>query len=374
MENAHLIQNKCKTCGAPMADPNAQRCSYCMMPQQENSDQQAFLCSNCGSYLDHYMGGFKCAYCKSTFSLNDQTGLDKAFFGKQEKLDLEVSQDQAKTAFYEWLAKNDLSQGEIESIEIKPLYVPYMIATIKYQAIFSADIGQETWGPYVEINGVEKKRKVMEWQTVQDHFESSSIKSYLITTELSLEVQSFAKKVECKKFMERARALKNEERENGSYLTVSPKSVEAITRIVKKHIPISAKKLAKSKLSSSEVKELNIDSLKYEMASDYLYVPFWQVFYKYKGKNFQVLITGMDRTELVIDGSRPTIEKARTIAEKKEVQSYKNPFSFTILLIFLAAIAIFKPIRLIISVLLGVYLLGCLATALKNAKAKKNNL
>ena len=119
---------------------------------------------------------------------------------------------------------------------------------------------------------------------------------------------------------------------------------------------------------------MNIDSLKYEMASDYLYVPFWQVFYKYKGKNYQVLITGMDRTELVIDGSRPTIEKARTIAEKKEVQSYKNPFSFTILLIFLAAIAMFKPIRLIISVLLGVYLLGCLATALKNAKAKKNNL
>jgi DNA-directed RNA polymerase subunit RPC12/RpoP len=377
MENTQLIQHKCSTCGAPLDKPNAQRCSYCMMSQKNTSDlnfdQQAFLCSNCGSYLNYNRGGFECEYCHSTFSLNDQTGLDKAFFGKQEKLDLDVSKEQAKRVFYDWLAKNDLEQGKLESFEINSMHVPYMIATIDYKAAYSVAVGQESWGPYIESDGVEKKRKIIEWQTQQDHIKGSSIKSYLITKDLSLEVQSFAKKIDCIQFNKRAVSLKNEGREDGLYLTVSSESVETITRVVKKHIPVSAKKLAKTQISGDKIKEPTIDSLNYEMSSDYLYVPFWQILYRYEGKEYQVLITGMDQTEMTIDGSKPTIEKVRSPMSENKPRAVKSPFSLTILLIFIGAIAVFKTIRWILTLLLAFYLLGCLLSTIKNPKAKENN-
>ncbi|MEI5993148.1 hypothetical protein [Candidatus Enterococcus mansonii] len=378
MNSTPLIENKCTICGAPNDDPNAKKCSYCMMPlkKDDNSDksEQAFLCLNCGSYLNVTNGHFDCEYCHSTFSLNEKETFDKAFFGKKEKVELNISKEEAKTSFYEWLIKNELLKEKIESFTLKQLYVPYMIATVEFEAEYSVVVGHEKWGPYIELNGIEKKRKITEWQKESDHCLASLTKSYLITKELSLDVQSFAKKIDCTEYVKQAVPFDNTNRADEQILTVSCETAESVTRIVKKYISKSAEKTVKSQLSSADAKDLTVESLKYKMNSDYLYVPFWQVLYSYEGKKYQVLITATDSSVIAIDGSKPMTEKVRKKVPKKKNQSSQTSFSFLILLLFIVAIIVLKPIRQVILAMLGLYLLGCLSSIRKKSKKQKSNL
>lgn len=335
-----LVQNQCSSCGGAITDPSFKNCPHCgtlldkVQKTINERNKNIELCQNCGSPVTFNIEKqqFACDFCHSTFTTKTENDLDNLTFEADNLIPFQVPEGLVKKQFLEWLIKGvnvplDIL-GKINTIQLEQVYIPYMGANVTYEGAWGADIGYNRSETYTEYETredkkgnkysepVTKTRTVVDWNHSSDIFSGTAFKSFLINSELTGSVAEFAEKVSHLVFSSDVKPFDDHYTAGTRQLKISSDRVSEVLRSIRGFTEKEAAKKMQSILPGDSNKNAKITKLTYKLTSNYTYVPFWKITYKYEGIDYIVIATAVKKDKIEMEGNRPVSQEDSSVERR----------------------------------------------------------
>lgn len=319
-----LVPNKCKACGGQLNDLDAKYCPHCgrlldeIQEAMNRKNKSGETCLNCGASIVFNIEKqqFECNHCKSTFSTKKELDASSRFYQADKVIPFQVEKERAKMHFYEWIGTDQESPIDITNITLKQIYMPFSVVTISYEC---------NWG--AEICYSNNQDNTMEnWSYSDGSITGECFSFFSVSEEMNAQADKLFSISSFKPSISKMVPYDDHYLSGTNQFKISTNEVMKTQSLFHSVVQYAAESEMQKVLPGDRNRNATVTNLKYEVFSEFVYVPIWNLEYQSNEVMHEVLITATDKENVKVVGDKPSIHNFPDDEFSKINRHYKKKY------------------------------------------------
>lgn len=259
---------------------------------------------------------FECNHCKSTFSTKKELDASSRFYQADKVIPFQVEKERAKMHFYEWIGNDQESPIDITNITLKQIYMPFSVVTISYEC---------NWG--AEICYSNNQDNIMEnWSYSDGSITGECFSFFSVSEEMNAQADKLFSISSFKPLISKMVPYDDHYLSGTNQFKISTNEVMKTQSLFHSVVQYAAESEMQKVLPGDRNRNATLTNLKYEVFSEFVYVPIWNLEYQSNEVMHEVLITATDKENVKVVGDKPSIHNFPDDEFSKINRHYKKKY------------------------------------------------